>query len=171
MGRVYTMVNADEPTQSSIITSLKDGRNIAVDIFTNNKQDFELLKSKSENIPILQKADVNDSSINIRFSKPVGKIIFSGQNGRPVNIATHTDSAVCNFTASDTYIRTTVICADSSKLYLNPVFRYDGKVFPEYSASVNVTATVIKKFITFAVLLIIILIIRNIRKRKFRAAG
>lgn len=171
MGRVFTNVNAYDSTPASVIASLKEGRNIAVDIFTNHIQDFELLKSKSDDIPLLQKADVNDSTISIRFSKPVKKIIFTGQSGRPANIVSESDSAACIITASDTYIRTTVICADSSKIYLNPVFRYDGKGFPEYSASINVTVTVIKKFISLAAIIAIILIFRNIRKRKLRAAG
>lgn len=171
MGSVYTMVNADDLTPASVIASLKEGRNIAADIFTNHIQDFELLKSKSESLPVLQKADISDSTISFRFSKPVKKLIFTGQNGRPVNIISESDSAACIITAFDTYIRTTVICADSSKLYLNPVFRYDGNGFPEYSASINVFATVIKKIISLASLTAIIIIIRNIRKRKLRAAG
>jgi hypothetical protein len=171
MGRVYTMVNSDEQTPQSVISALKEGRNIAVDIFMNNRQDFNLLKSKSENIPELQKADINDTAISFKFSKRVNRIIFSGQNGRPVNISNETDSAFCSITPNDTYIRTTVICEDSSKLYLNPVFRYDGREFPKYSAAINLTSTVIKKSISLAVLIVIIIIIRNIRKRKLRAAG
>ncbi|RPI15914.1 MAG: hypothetical protein EHM58_13085 [Ignavibacteriae bacterium] len=156
IGRCYTMINVDSGSSpAQIIQSLKNGRTIAVDLNTDNKQSFEILKSCSSNTPALENFITNDSSFTLKLSKNVSGIIFTGQGGIMKATVLNANTASYQFLPSDTYIRTTVICSDGSKLYLNPVLRYSGSQLPVYSASVNDSATLIFRFIytTFAVIL------------------
>jgi hypothetical protein len=142
MGRCFTLVFADSAASSSnILQAIKKGRTIAIDLNTNNIQSFEILKERSDNLPALVDFQSSDSSFALKLSKNVNKIFFTGQNGIVKDSAINTSSASYKFLSNDTYIRTTIISQDGSKLYLNPVIRYSGAQLPVYSASINEAAT------------------------------
>lgn len=78
----------------------------------------------------LQFLKVNGQTLFLKLEKPAKEIAFIGQNGKTNALFTNTDHASYAFLPTDTYIRT-LITNEQTKMYLNPVIRYDGKTKPE----------------------------------------
>lgn len=114
MGRVWTVILASEKTKEKALNSLLHGK--AYGIYTEYNQcenDFV-----SCNL-------VNDS-LKVRFAIPADTILFIGQGGSVKQKAVHAKQAVYKLRKEDTYIR--VIAKNrESRIYLNPVTRYDGE--------------------------------------------
>lgn len=168
MGRCYTLVNTDAvSTGKGVLKALKQGRMIAVDL-NNNIQSFDVLKERSSNLSVLTDFQVQDSSFTLNFSKDVSRILFTGQGGIVKDSAINISSASYRFSPNDTYIRTSVICRDGSKLYLNPVIRYSGTQLPVYAASVNETATIAFRTFYGIIGVSVIMVFLFFRRRKYK---
>ena len=90
----------------------------------------------------------------MKVNKAAHKFDFIGQNGKILKTAFLSNNAFYKITKEDSYVRTVITFEDSTKFFLNPVFKYTG-VSSDYSKAAIVDVT---KTITIRILLIGILI-------------
>ena len=80
-----------------------------------------------------------------------------------------TDTAFYNFLPQDTYIRTEMTLNNGTKIYFNPVIRYNGKNLPVYSAVVDSYATFIFRGVLIIVFGAFILIVYMLKRKNKKA--
>lgn len=114
LGRVWTVILASERTKESALHALTHGKAYGVYTEYNNcENDFV-------------SCDLKNDSISVRFAIPADTILFIGQGGKVKQKVMHADQAVYKLKKDDTYIR--IIARNKeSRIYLNPITRYDGK--------------------------------------------
>lgn len=113
----WTMINSDSPERHQIYKAIKKGHTISVSGFggiNDNELDSVL---------------VNGMNIKYTFKSPADSIRLVGENGTIKALFYATRTAQYEFTSQDTYIRAEVYNPETT-MYLNPVFRYDGKEIP-----------------------------------------
>jgi hypothetical protein len=120
----WTMINAPRPERTAILDALKRGRSLCVD------------GAKAINENGLKSLTVNGLNVELLLDTTASRIIFIGQDGAQRSIRSSSDRAAYTFTPNDTYIRIE-IDMPHSRIYLNPVFRWDGKNLPKYSATID----------------------------------
>jgi len=164
MGKCFNLIFADNASLQGVLTALKAGRIIAVDLVSGNGN-FNVLKTRSSELVIPEVYKIEDSTICIKFGSKVKDIEFIGQNGKQMKNFGNTDSAAYTFLPGDTYIRTEITLNNGTKIYLNPVIRYNGINFPLYSAVVNSRATFLFRAILVIIFISIILMVYLIRRK------
>ena len=164
MGKCFNLIYADTASMQSVLSALKLGRIIAVDLVFGNGN-FNVLKTRSSELVIPEDYKMVDNTICIRLSSPVKNINFIGQDGKHMESVENTDTASYSFLPGDTYIRTEITMNNDSKIYLNPVIRYNGNNFPLYSAVVNNRATFLFRVIIILLFVSVILVVYLIRRK------
>ncbi|MFA8342701.1 MAG: hypothetical protein ACEPO8_06960 [Rhodothermaceae bacterium] len=153
----WTMINSEKLDRSSILENLKQG-------FA-----YGVTGSEGENKNYIDTVFVEDQKVTFRFTKKADEINLFGNNGEKRFSVADTNEISYTFKPSDSYIRTEVI-NDKTKMYLNPVVRYDGKNVPvnKMKAEVNLLLTYLMKFGVGALYLLIIFtwIKRRVRKKR-----
>ncbi len=117
-GVKWTMIAANSNHAHTILKNLTTGKAYGVE--GKNGTNDNLLKSLT----------VNQLTLQVQLLNPAAEIAFIGHNGKTKATFTQTDKAQYTFLPDDTYIRT-VITTPTTKMYLNPVLRYDGKNPPK----------------------------------------
>jgi hypothetical protein len=164
MGKCFNLIYADNASEQGVLTALKMGRIIAVDLVSGNGN-FNTLKTRSNELVIPEVCKMLNGTICIKLGSPVKDIEFIGQDGKHMKSFGDTDSASYSFLPGDTYIRTEMTLNNGSKIYLNPVIRYNGNNFPLYSAVVNNSATFLFRGLIILILASIILTVYLIRRK------
>jgi hypothetical protein len=164
MGKCFNLIYADNATEQGVLTALKMGRIIAVDLVSGNGN-FNTLKTRSNELVIPEVCKMLGGTICIKLGSPVKDIEFIGQGGKLMKSITNIDSASYSFLTEDTYIRTEMTLKNGSKIYLNPVIRYNGNNSPHYSAVVNNSATFLFRGLIILMLALIILTVYLIRRK------
>lgn len=157
----WTMINSNLLDRKSILKNLKNGMAYGV----TGKAGF--------NKNFIDSIFVEDQTVTFRFTGTADKINLYGNGGELKSNAVDTNQIVYTFKPTDSYIRTEVINEDT-KMYLNPIFRYDGINIPQnkMKAEVNLIATYGMKIGIglFYLLLIYVIIKRKFNKRKNKKA-
>lgn len=139
-GVSWTMIDAQARQGSDILNALASGRAYAV---TGNK---------AKNDHYLKDVSVSGNTVRFRVDSTAQKITLIGQNGAVRREVSNSDSAIYTFMPEDHYIRAVIKFA-SITMYLNPVFRFDGKQVP-----VNANVSFIDPLQTLLVRLLIFFI-------------
>jgi len=127
-GVCWTMINAPSLKEKNILASLRMGRAYGV-------------KGKNAlNDNGVKRVDVNNNLITVECDSVASEILFIGQGGKIRKIAYNTNHASYLFTPEDTYIRIKIV-SPKTKIYLNPIFRYNGGEIPRPQAEVDQTKT------------------------------
>ncbi len=153
--RFWTMINAQELTGKKIISAMKRGCAYGV----------EGVRGINENS--LLELITDSLTMSMILDTVASEIRFIGQNGQIRSLMQNTDSAIYVFTDEDTYIRTEIVM-EKSKMYLNPVIRFDGRNIPQYVAQVNLGKTWLYRVIFLIVYVVLVLFYLYIRRKHKR---
>lgn len=167
VGTNYTMVRAKSIDKNDIISAMKQGSTIGVDINMENNETFKTKLIKINGLPTVKNISTNDSTLIITTDIPIREFKFIGQNGKVKKVVSETDSASYIFNNSDTYIRTEITTTMSSKLYLNPIFRTNNNIPVKLQSEVDFTKTLIYRMIWFIIAGIILFIVYRKKKILF----
>jgi len=116
--RIWNIIHANERNQDIIMSSLKAGKNYAIESY--NTQTENLLLS----------CQMKDSvTFAIRLRNIADSIQIIGQGGNLKKSVIQSDTIQYSFQHDDSYLRV-VVHNSQSRLYLNPLVRYDGFALP-----------------------------------------
>ena len=147
----WTMIDCHQHNKDSLVNNLVDGNAYGVS-GKNAINDNTLLSVKAEGIHIFLQVLNNADSIQL-----------IGQNGTIKQVVFNTNKISYRFLNNDTYIRA-VVYNRQSKMYLNPVIRYDGKSKPQniLTATINPFDTILyRSFLLLCWMIVVLLINRK----------
>ncbi len=150
----------------SVVDALRKGRSYGADIYRPTGESFEVKREKAKQIPVLSSFNLDGDTISVSITKKPAYFRFIGQDG--IELARVEDSISASYIVkpSDTYVRTEAIYTSGLILYLNPVFRYEGRnPWKMEAAQVDVYRTWMLRIVGFSTLIFIILIVYFFRKR------
>jgi len=165
VGTNYTLVNAKSDKREDIISALKKGSTIGIDICMSNNETFKTKLLKINALPHIKKIVTSNNSITIITDTIISEFKFIGQNGKVKKIINNTDSATYELIDDDTYIRTEITASSGSKLYLNPVYKYNKNIPVELNSEVDIYKTIMYRIALFVLFGIIIFFVF---RKKFR---
>jgi len=156
----WTMVNAMSTGQDDIISAMKAGRMYGV----------EGKSGVNENA--LRKVEVRADSLIVELERPAREISYICDRGEVFRTFSHTNESKAQLEPRNTYIRIE-IQNDQSRMYLNPIVRFDGHSVPTYSAAIDVLKTWVQRFSCLTILVIISVLPLGIRRimEKKRSMG
>jgi hypothetical protein len=159
-----------------LLDALKAGRSYGVDVFREKTETWEeKILYHTTKMPRVNAVFIHNDTLFVRLSDTAMKISFIGQGGTVKKEEVHLRSAWYPLRPEDTYIRTQAQFYNpkgepGTKLYLNPVIRYNGgQPVNVRTASVNTERTWIFRVMSFGSLGLLILVI--VRMRKIRRTG
>lgn len=164
MGKCYNLINADTLSEQGVLGALKIGKVIAVDLVIGNGN-FNILKERSSKVVMPQECKVEGDTFSLKLGASVKEIRFIGQDGKIAKDLKYTDYASYAFLPQDTYIRTELILNNDTKMYFNPVIRYNGSMLPVYSAVIDRQATFIFRGVFILLLTIVFLTVYLVRRK------
>lgn len=151
--QIWNIIHSGHKHKDSILSSMKLGKNYGIKS-KNGISDNSLLG--------LELISPND--FFVMLENIADSIQFIGQNGKILKTVEHVASASYSFTKKDTYVRV-VTHNKNSSMYLNPLFRYDGKTIPlasELKATERWFWTWVVRLLFIAIALSLLLFIRRI---------
>ena len=166
IGRCCTLVNT-EIDKDSILKALREGRAIGADIYMHNNENNYTKQGIIKQLPTVTSVIIRNDSLMVKLSATAKKFTFIGQNGTIKKMVLNTGEASYAIQKNDTYIRTEIICEDSTVYYLNPVFRYDGIHLPSYINAKDKAKTFLWRITGVAGILLIYFLFAK-RRRKVR---
>lgn len=116
--KIWNIIHSEYRNKDSILNEMKRGKNYAV-LSKNGKCDNALLGVEL----------VSPSEFFVKLENTADSIQFIGQDGKIVHTAFNASSVSYKFSNADTYVRV-VTFNENSSLYLNPLFKYNGKEIP-----------------------------------------
>ena len=176
IGICVTFINAPENNSTALLDALKAGRSYGVDVFREKTETWEeKILYHTTKMPRVNAVFIHNDTLFVRLSDTAMKISFIGQGGTVKKEEAHLRCAWYPLSPEDTYIRTQAQFYNpkgepGTKLYLNPVIRYNGgQPVNVRTASVNTERTWIFRVMSFGSLGLLILVI--VRMRKIRRTG
>jgi len=174
--RCATYINSPVLKGDSLVRSLKCGRSYGIDIYMGNNWTFKQKADGAGKIPKLRCVTMKGDTLKVSVGGEVFKVMFIGQDGK-IRKSVYGDTSLWyRFTAADTYIRTEITFIAHHEppaigmgdiMYLNPVFRYDGRVRSnDLQAEVNWPRTWIFRFMSFGSVLAILWVVFRLRKNR-----
>lgn len=153
VGRRFTVLNVQEKTKESILSSLKYGLSYGVDL-ENSDSIWEEKAAKIKSLPKLNSVEVINDTVFYTLSDVATEMKFISQNGEIVKIDSCCKKSYYVLKKNDTYVRAEIKFDNLATFYLNPVYRYNGSN-PIYQSLSYVDET---KTNTFRITLFIVLI-------------
>lgn len=153
--KIWNIIHSEHRNKDSILNSMERGQNYAV-LSKNGKCDNSLI-----GVELL-----SPTEFFVKLENTADSIQFIGQDGKKMHTAYNASSATYKFKNSDTYIRT-VAFNNNSALYLNPLFKYNGKDNPyvgNKTAEINYLYTWIVRLLFIALAISLVLLIRKVIK-------
>jgi hypothetical protein len=130
LARMCTWINVSDIKEVNVLKALKTGRCYGM-----------IIGRQAEELPVLKLFKVTNDTITIAVNKVAQKISFTGQNGRMIASYDNSSSAQYIVKPEDHYIRATFTYEDGTSIFLNPVFRYDGRKIAQSFVSINARKT------------------------------
>ena len=128
----WTMIGASTTETADIVNALKAGRSYAV---------LRTGAIGAAYVAALDKVAVRDGTLSVSISSAPSTFTFIGHGGVVRKTVRDATSADYTFTEEDTYVRT-VIASPQTRIYLNPVMRYEGALpSPTPEATIDVAGT------------------------------
>ena len=161
-----TFINAPANEKNVVIDAMKAGKTYGVDYDLVDENSWTEKLENAQNLPFLKSVRVINDSLFVRFSAPMLRIKFVGQNGKLLKTMVDRPDGFYKIKDSDTYVRIEAVDVDTNLFYLNPVFRIEGdEPIPQRLASIKSQPGVFKPFVGLLVFIALILMYLKIRKR------
>lgn len=140
-GVKWTMVGDNTSTGKNILDNLVKGNAYGVD------------GTNAENDNYLESVTTDSMAVVVKLKKKAKEIRLVGQNGLLRASILNSDHIKYIFAPEDTYVRAE-IKNKKTKMYLNPIFRYDGKTTPQntFAAQYSLLGTWLMRLIVLNVL-------------------
>jgi len=134
LGKMCTYINVSSTDQKTVLNALKTGEGYGV-----------ILGNYKKIIPVLNSLKLSGDTIRLKMSEPANRISFIGQNGKLLEAQENNSSALYVIKQEDHYIRTVIDYPSGTRIFLNPVFRYNktNKILPSFH--VNIFRTNLKR--------------------------
>jgi len=113
LGTRCTFVNVRNSSAREVIRALKTGQSYGVIVGENQQHD---------SIPQLAGFTVRHDTIAATMSQPANEVTVTGQNGKVLTLARHTDRITHRIVPEERYARITFQYANGTEIFLNPVF-------------------------------------------------
>lgn len=168
VGRFLTMVNVEQTIKDEVVSALKLGKSIGVEVNHIENESWEIKKQNIASIPTLLFCKNFNDTVRIKFSEKTDTILCIGQHGKVLQSFFGNDSIQYVCRPEDSYVRFQIKFPSGCIFYMNPLLRYDGKKLPEYKAEINYPITVLKNLIF--VLTILVIVKWTVKRRKQRKA-
>ena len=168
--RCMTLINCKENTPSNVLSAMGQGCHIGFLLYRRDDDRLNERKSVVANLTELLKFDLHQDSISIALSKEALRFRFIGQNGKMLSESFGSSTGAYQVKAGDTYVRTEILLADSSVMYLNPVFRYESNNTIDRLSIVDVSKTWLMRLFG-AILVVLIIYIRKMFNKRFAKNG
>lgn len=155
-GVCWTMVNALSNRQDEIISALRAGRMYGVEGRGGLNQNQ------------LEKMEIKGDSLFLELEQSAREISFICDRGKIFRTFSDTKKARILPDSHHTYVRIE-IQNENSRMYLNPVVRFNGQSIPSYSATIDVTRTWLQRVLSMVILVMILTVslgIRRVAQRK-----
>ncbi len=167
VGRCFTMINSPFKDRGQIIKAIKEGKTYAIDWRAALFDSLNIKLQKLSEIPYLQYLKLNLDTIKIKVNKSAQEIAFIGQYGMRVDSLKNTDFGLYKMKDSDSYIRIEITFFDNTKMYLNPLIRYDDEnPLKIKSAQINIFLTLVNKLIYLTIIIFFAFLIIYFRKKR-----
>ncbi len=158
VGVVATYINSPSLNSKAIIEAMLSGKTYGFTPYTPDNDNYQKKALRTLHFPMLSYARLSGDTFKVKVSAKAKKIDFIGQNGTIKKTINNTSQAAYVFKPSDTYIRTEVDFGRDEKIYLNPVFRYQGdNPLQEKKASVNWWKSILSYIFFWSVLIFFLL--------------
>ncbi len=151
-GVIWTMINAPDKSNKEILSALKSGHMYGV------------VGRNAENKNFLSAVSINGDTLKITCTDTADAIRFIGQNGIEKQVTENIKQASYLLKPDDTYIRTEILNG-KTRMYLNPVYRYDSSPDFKNTFQINWTFTWLQRIAGLG-LIIAFLYWRIKRKKK-----
>lgn len=165
-GRVFMFVNSENNT-GKIIDALKLGNVLGVDLDHDKYDTPEIIIDKTKNTPKPVKCIITNDTLKLKFSRVCDTVKLIGQNGILLKNSENTDEVIYPVKPGDTYIRTEIKQANTSNVYLNPVYKYNN--LNEYKTQPVINYTVTWLLRTGYILTISLIVFLVFKRKKRRA--
>jgi hypothetical protein len=168
VGRRFTMINSPTTRGEDILDNLEKGNAYGFDFIRHDDEPMETKYERSKHIPHLVSAKLCGDTLIIEVSKKAESFKFIGQGGKTLQTNKKAKTAQYVIKPADTYVRTEIMFADKSGIYLNPIVRYEGNSLQsKLTSEIDKTATLLLRlaYLVIAVLLVVVCVKRR-RKRK-----
>ncbi len=165
----FTLVNATELDQQSILGAMKAGKMIACEMYNQRGRDFIKKREHCLFLPVIKHVTVENNRLNISADTVMAMIEFIGQNGIVKKTVTDLKEAFYDFTSEDTYIRTDIRFADSTIYHLNPIMRYSGDKMEQAKPVIDEKSTMIRRILFYIALFAVAIILYFRFKRQPRS--
>jgi len=135
--RCLTYIHSPSLEGKNLVKALRAGQAFGAEIYMLDGETFEQKIIHSKEIPRLNSVRMTGDTLCVSVSQKAFKISFIGQDGKIRKNIYLNDQACYAFKPWDTYIRTEITfivnyaypkVGQGTKFYLNPVFRYMGKI-------------------------------------------
>ncbi len=127
-GVIWTMINAPDKSNKEILSALKSGHMYGV------------VGRNAENKNFLSSVSINGDTLTIACTDTADVIRFIGQDGAEKQETENNKLANYLLKSDDTYIRTEILNG-KTRMYLNPVYRYDSSPDFKNTFQINWTLT------------------------------
>jgi len=128
VGRFATLVHAPQRRLDEVVSALREGRTIGVQVPQRADMTFrEKANMLQQASPSILSLSVDSGILKVRFSAWVKDLSITGQHAA---LRHYVDSAMSmdySLRVEDTYLRLSYMTSDSIRYFLNPVYRSDGK--------------------------------------------
>lgn len=162
VGVVATMINAPSNTMKDIIPALLEGKSYGYVPRTENDETYDKKRARLDGFAYLNSATLEGDTFSVSFSMKARRIDFVGQNGEIKDSVFSASTAKYAFQPDDTYIRVEANLGNGGKIYLNPIFRYEGdNPLHEEEATINWWKSILMWVLSWSVFVFLI-------KRLFR---
>lgn len=165
VGKSLTIINSKSKNHNDVVSSIKKGSAVSVNLLNAGFNSFELKNSRIPLLPNLSEFDVNGDTIRLKFDSLASEIKFVGQDGAVKMVVPNTDNAYYNFKSDDSYIRVEAVFPNNAVYYLNPVFRYESETNKSYTPKINYPLTIVYYVLWFAG---VVFCIWLLKRRKLR---
>jgi hypothetical protein len=167
VGMICTFINSPSERAEDIISSLKSGKAYGVDIFMEEGSDMAKKANDHKALPYLTSVEIKHDTLFVSVSEPYHDVIFFGQNGARLKMATQGKTAFYKIMPNDSYVRTQITFWGSTRYYLNPVFRYSGAdPFKKQVPLIDMTKTWMQRIIVIFFILLVGFMLWWVKKGK-----
>ena len=165
-GYVYNMINCSDINIENIKTALRDGKAFVVELEPKDDASAKMKIEQSSLVPVITVCSIINDTLEMKFSRICDTLRLIGQNGILRNTLLNTDHVRYSLKETDTYIRAEIGQKNMTRVYLNPVFRYNGtieRVLPQID---YLKTWFFRAIYIIIVSVIIILYLRSKRKKR-----
>jgi len=166
-GYVYTMINSPGIRQDEILNALRSGIAFAVELEPQKDSSPNKKLEQYDAVPVITLCRILNDTVSMTFNKAFDTLKLIGNNGFLRAKEINKNSIIYITNENDTYIRAELTLKNAANIFLNPVFRYNGKI-DSVQPEIDYTKTWLFRCLYSVIIGFICLIFLKFNKKKSR---